>query len=54
MKRIRAEWYEYNLTQQRSYRFFTEIGASLFAWWMDFKYDIKTRLIYESADTATR
>lgn len=30
-----VRWYEFNLTQKRSRKFFTETGASLFAWYLE-------------------
>lgn len=47
MKRnYEVRWYEYNLTQESRRKFFTEVGANFFAWWMEFKYDVKT-MIYK-------
>jgi hypothetical protein len=34
-KRYEVRWYEYNLTQQRSRKFFTKIGAIFFASYME-------------------
>lgn len=30
-----VRWYECNLTQEKSRKFFTETGASLFAWYLE-------------------
>lgn len=41
-----VRWYELNLTEERSRKFFTEVGAMFFAWWIEYKYNIITR-VYE-------
>ena len=33
-RKYKVEWYEYELTQERWKRFFTYVGASLFAWYL--------------------
>lgn len=30
-----VRWYEFNLTERRSRKFFTEIGARIFAWYVE-------------------
>lgn len=47
-KKFRVEWYDYDLTQPRCRKFFTEIGANIFAWWKTYKDKVKTRIINES------
>ena len=50
MKRaFKVEWYEFDLTQPRCRKFFTETAASMFAWWLNYKHNIKARLTYETA-----
>lgn len=44
-RKYEVEWYEFNLTERRSRKFFTEGIASLYAWWIEFKYDINTRIL---------
>ena len=39
-----VRWYEFNLTEEKSRKFFTEGIANLYAFWLEFKYDIKTRV----------
>lgn len=43
-RKYEVRWYDHNLTQEKCRKFFTEIGANLFAWWLDFKYDVKTMI----------
>lgn len=45
-RRWEVRWYEHNLTQENRRRFFTDIGANFFAWWIEFKYDLRT-MVYE-------
>ena len=46
MKRtIRVEWYEYDLTQPRCRKFFTEIGASLYVWYLKHFYNETARIL---------
>lgn len=44
-RKYEVEWYEFNLTERKSRKFFTEAFASLYAWWIEFKYDINTRIL---------
>jgi hypothetical protein len=41
-----VRWYEWNLTKQKSRKFFTEMGASFFAWYKEFFFGAVTK-IYE-------
>lgn len=34
-RKYEVRWYEHNLTQPRSRKFFTEIGARIFAWYVE-------------------
>ena len=46
MKReYEVRWYEHNLTQEKSKRFFTELAALLYAWYIEFKHGVIT-IIY--------
>lgn len=45
MKReYRVEWYDFNLTQKKSRKFFTETGASLFVWYLHQFYDVAAKV----------
>lgn len=39
-----VKWYELNLTEEKSRKFFTEAFATLYAGWLEFKYDLKARI----------
>lgn len=39
-----VKWYELNLTEEKSRKFFTEAFANLFAWWLEFKYETIVRV----------
>ena len=45
-RRWEVKWYDQNLTQEKCRRFFTEVGANFYAWWIEYKYNIITR-VYE-------
>lgn len=45
-RRYEVRWYEYNLTQERRRKFFTEIGATLYHVWLYFIHGI-TSHVYE-------
>lgn len=42
-----VKWYEFNLTEEMSRKFFTEVGANFYAWYLEYKYDVKVRVYYE-------
>lgn len=42
-RKYNVEWYDYDLTQPRCRKFFTEVGARLFARYMENRYNVKTR-----------
>lgn len=37
-------WYEYNLTEEKRRKFFTEVGAMFYSWWLEYKYNINSRI----------
>lgn len=39
-----VRWYEFNLTVRMSRKFFTEVGANLFAWYMGFFHGAITKI----------
>jgi hypothetical protein len=39
-----VKWYDFNLTEMRSRRFFTEIGASLFVWYLNYFEDVVAKM----------
>lgn len=39
-----VRWYEYNLTRERNRKFFTEAGASFFAWYISYRENTKARI----------
>ena len=41
-----VRWYEFNLTEMRSRKFFTEIGAELYKWYLE-HYEGAIAKIYE-------
>jgi hypothetical protein len=43
-RKYEVEWYEFNLTQRRSRKFFTETGAILFARWISKQQDVTPRI----------
>ena len=43
-KKYEVRWYEHNLTREKTRRFFTEVFANFYAWWIEYKYDVKTRI----------
>lgn len=43
-RKFEVRWYEYNLTQEKSKRFFTEPAALLYAWYIEFKHGVITRI----------
>ena len=43
-KKYEVRWYDHNLTQEKSRKFFTEVPANFFAWWLEYNYDVKTRI----------
>lgn len=45
-RRYAVEWYEYDLTRKRTKKFFTEMGASLYVWYLR-NYRFATAIIYE-------
>ena len=45
-RRFEVRWYAFNLTEQRSRKFFTEWGANLFAWYLGYYNNEKARVIY--------
>ena len=45
-RKYEVRWYELNLTQEKRHRFFTEVAALFYAWWIEYKYDVITR-VYE-------
>ena len=49
-KTFRVEWYDYDLTRPRCRKFFTEIGANIFACWKSNKDNVKTRITNESTN----
>jgi hypothetical protein len=48
-RRYEVRWYEYNLTQERRRKFFTEIGAALYHVWL-FYFRKEKSIIYEEID----
>lgn len=44
--RYEVRWYEFNLTERKSRKFFTELGAKFFAWYME-TYEGAVTKIYE-------
>ena len=45
-RRYEVKWYAFNLTERKSRKFFTEVGASLFAWWIEFSEGAFTKIYY--------
>lgn len=43
-KKYEVRWYEYELTQEKSRKFFTEKGASLFAWYIGYSQGATARI----------
>ena len=43
-RKFEVRWYEYNLTQEKSKRFFTEPAALFYAWYIEFKHGVITRI----------
>lgn len=43
-RRWNVRWYELNLTEERCRSFFTEVAANFYAWYLEYKYDVKTRI----------
>lgn len=43
-RKYEVKWYAFNLTERQSRKFFTEAGANLFAWWIEFKYNAYTKI----------
>jgi hypothetical protein len=42
-----VRWYDFNLTEENSRKFFTEPAALLFAWWLEYRNEVKTWIYYE-------
>ena len=40
-----VRWYELNLTEQRSRKFFTEIGAAMFAAYLEIYENVKPKIL---------
>lgn len=45
-RKYEVRWYAFNLTERKSRKFFTEWGASLFAWWIEFKEGAFTKIYF--------
>jgi hypothetical protein len=43
-RKYQVRWYEYNLTNERSRKFFTEWGAVLFAYYIGKRQNAKARI----------
>lgn len=39
-----VKWYEFNLTEEKCRKFFTEGIANLYAWYTEYTQDVKTRV----------
>ena len=39
-----VKWYDFNLTELQSRKFFTETGASLFIWYLNHYYDVTAKM----------
>lgn len=44
-RKYEVEWYECNLTERRSRKFFTEVAANFFAWWIEYSQNVYTRTL---------
>ena len=42
-----VKWYDLNLTQEMSRKFFTEVGANFYAWYLEYN-GTKTWTYYDS------
>ncbi len=40
-----VRWYEFNLTERRSRKFFTEIGAAMFAAYLEVYENVKPKIL---------
>lgn len=43
-RKWRVEWYECNLTEPRCRKFFTDVAANFFAWWLEYRDGVNTRI----------
>ena len=43
-RRYEVAWYAFNLTERRSRKFFTEVGANLFAWYLQYTQGAVTKI----------
>ena len=44
-KKYEVRWYEFDLTNEIRRKFFTEVAANFYAWWIEYKYNLKTRIL---------
>lgn len=43
--RYEVRWYEFNLTERQSRKFFTEIGAAMFAAYLEVYENVKPKIL---------
>ena len=44
-RKYEVRWYDYNLTQEQSRRFFTDFAANFFAWYLEYRYEVKIWIV---------
>lgn len=44
MRKYVVKWYDCNLTERLSRKFFTEAAANLFAWYIEYTQDVTTKI----------